>query len=69
MGLFSTETKACTICGGEVAVNGSEGGECVKCGAAVHYECLKRSGNAKKKSRLIRGDKIKTKCPNCGHVA
>lgn len=50
-------------------MNGDEGGECVQCGTAVHYQCLKRIGNAKKKSRLIRGDKIKTKCPNCGHVA
>lgn len=43
-------------------------GKCPNCGAAYHSECLKNIGNVKKESRLIRGDAIKAKCPNCGNV-
>lgn len=44
------------------------GGRCPNCGAAYHSQSLKNIGNVKKKNRLIRGDKIKAKCPNCGKV-
>lgn len=67
MGLFSSESYPCTVCGSEVK-DKSGNGKCTNCGAAFHGECLKNIGNVKKKSRMLRGDKIKAKCPNCGHV-
>ncbi len=66
MGLFSSDSYPCTVCGSEVT-DKSSNGRC-DCGAAFHGECLKNIGNVKKENRLIRGDKIKAKCPNCGRV-
>lgn len=66
MGLFSSETYYCAICGNEADTNNAV--SCNNCGAVLHAECLKRIGNAKKKSRLIRSDKVKIKCSECGHV-
>ena len=66
MGLFSSDSYPCTVCGSEVTKD--LGGRCPNCGAAYHSQCLKNIGNVKKKNRLIRGDKIKIKCPNCGKV-
>ncbi|WP_323677655.1 hypothetical protein [Halorubellus sp. PRR65] len=66
MGLFSSDTYPCTVCGSEVTK--SDGGRCPRCEAAFHSECLKNIGNVKKDSKLIRSDKIKAKCPNCGNV-
>lgn len=66
MGLFSSDSMYCTVCGGEAQKRNAQ--RCGNCGAVIHNECLKRSGNAKKKSRLIRSDKVKLRCPNCGNV-
>jgi rubrerythrin len=66
MGLFSSDSYPCTVCGSEVTDDPSNG-RC-DCGAAFHGECLKRIGNVKKEGHLIRSDKIKAKCPNCGRV-
>jgi ribosomal protein S27E len=67
MGLFSSTTAYCSVCGG--VVDTSNHPHCTNCDAYAHKEFLKRSGNAKKESRLIRSDTIKLRCPNCGHVA
>ncbi|WP_435195789.1 hypothetical protein [Natronomonas sp. EA1] len=66
MGLFSSKKMYCTVCSGEANKNDAQ--RCGNCGAVTHNRCLKRSGNAMKKSRLIRSDKVKLRCPNCGNV-
>jgi ribosomal protein S27E len=66
MGLFSSESYYCAICGNEATEDNAV--SCNNCGAVLHGECLKRIGNAKKVDRLIRGDTVKVKCSECGHV-
>jgi predicted RNA-binding Zn-ribbon protein involved in translation (DUF1610 family) len=63
MGLFSSDTYYCGICGNE-----TQDTNCPSCGTAYHYRCLKNNGHVKKEGNLIRSDDYKIKCPDCGHV-
>ena len=64
MGLFSSDTYYCGICGNEK----NDGPHCTQCGTHYHGRCLKQNGHVKKEGNLIRSDDYKLKCPNCGHI-
>ncbi|MGQ4555220.1 hypothetical protein [Halobellus sp. GM3] len=66
MGLFSSDTYYCTVCGGEAQSSNAE--QCSQCGSVIHHRCLKNTGNAKKEGRFLRSDKVKLRCPDCGNV-
>ena len=70
MGLFgsSSPTGECYFCDGK-AVSGDNAVHCTECGnCIIHIDCMKRNGLLKKDDNLIRADRIKGKCPLCGHV-